>query len=63
MVTHGDVITLDEKELAEVINLECKKRLNMTLEEFVQKRKSGELPKSPATQEIEMLIKLGYKKR
>lgn len=62
MVIQGDVITLSEEELKEIINLECKGRLGITLDEFLRKRGRGELSQSLATQEIEMLLNLAYKK-
>jgi hypothetical protein len=62
MVIKGDVITLNKEELDEIIDLECRKRLSLTLDEFLQRRKQGILQKSTATQEIEMLLKIAYKK-
>jgi hypothetical protein len=61
MVIDGDVITLNKKEVDEIIDLECKKRLGITLDEFLQRRKQDKLPKSTAVHEIEMLLKLAYK--
>jgi len=62
MVTKGDIITLSTKEFDEIIGAECKNRLGITLKEFLQKRKRGELSDATATQEIEMLLKVAYNK-
>ena len=63
MVTKGDIIILNEKEFDKIISIECKNRLGVTLKEFVQKRKQGELSDSAATQEIEMLLKVAHNKK
>ena len=58
MVKHGDIVTLNKEELDEIIDIECQGRLGITRGEFLHRRERGELPKSTATQEIEMLLKL-----
>jgi hypothetical protein len=58
MVTKDNIVTLDEKEVEELIDKECKKRLGITAKEFLQKRERGELTKSIATHDIELLLKL-----
>ena len=62
MRKQGDVIILDKEELDEIIELECNQRLNMTLNEFLSGWRQGVLPRSTATREIEMLVKLAYEK-
>jgi hypothetical protein len=62
MVRHGDIVALNRKDLHEIIDRECKKRLGITRVEFLQRHEQGELPKSTATHEIEMLLKLDGKK-
>jgi hypothetical protein len=62
MIRHGDIVELNQKELHEIVDLECKKRLGMTRREFLQRRDKGTLPQSQATQEIGMLLKLDGKK-
>ena len=58
MVVHNDIITLSKKEIEELIDSECKKRLGMSAKEFLQKRKEGKLSRSTAVYDIEMLLKL-----
>ena len=58
MVIDGDIITLNKKEVEELIDRECKKRLGISAKEFLQKRERGELSKSIATHDIEMLLEL-----
>ena len=58
MVINGDVIILNEKEIEQLIDAECKKRLNMSGKEFLRKYQHGEIPKSSAVNDIEMLLKI-----
>lgn len=58
MVINGDVVSLNKKEITKLIESECQKRLHMTTKEFIRKRKDGQLPKSVAVDDIEMLLKL-----
>ncbi len=58
MVIDGDIITLSKKEARDLVEKECRKRLHMSVKEFVQKRERGELPKSTAVHDIEILLKL-----
>lgn len=58
MVINGDVITLNKKEVEALIEKECRKRLNMSVSEFMEKRKSGKLPKSMAAYDIEMMLSI-----
>jgi len=59
MIIHNDVIILNKKEIAKLIDTECKDRLGMSSREFMRKRKDGTLPRSLAVHDIEMLLKLG----
>jgi hypothetical protein len=58
MVIQGDIITLSKQEVKELIERECRKRLDMSVREFLNKRRKGTLPKSTAVHDIEMLLKL-----
>ena len=58
MVINGDVISLTKKEIIELINEECTKRLQMTITEFIEKQKAHKLPKTTAVHDIEMMLKL-----
>lgn len=58
MIMKNDMVTLNKKEVAELIDNQCKKRLGMSAEEFLEKRKKNELTKSIAVHDIEMLLKL-----
>lgn len=58
MVINGDIVTLSKPEVKELVNRECKKRLGMSAKEFSLKQKNGELPKSTAVRDIEMLLRL-----
>ena len=58
MVKQGNMVTLDKKEVEQLIEKECKKRLGISSKEFIQKRERGELKKSIATHDIELLLKL-----
>ncbi len=59
MIMKNDMVTLNKKEVQELIDRECRKRLGMSASEFVRKRKDGEIAKSTAAHDIEMLLKLG----
>jgi hypothetical protein len=61
MIRYGDIVELNKRELHEVIDLECKKRLGITRKEFLLRREKGTLTQSQATQEIGMLLKLDGK--
>jgi hypothetical protein len=63
MVIQGDIITLTKKEAIEIIDKECQKRLGMNLEEFRERRKQGNLPKSLAVYDIEALLRFAQSKR
>ncbi len=58
MVKNGNMVTLNKKEIENLINKECKKRLGINAKEFLQKREHGKLVKSTAVHDIEMLLKL-----
>jgi hypothetical protein len=58
MVIQGDVISLSNKEVKELIDRECRKRLDMSGREFLERREKGKLPKSTAVHDIEILLKL-----
>ena len=58
MVINGDVISLNKREIFKLIEKECQSRLHMTVKEFIQKQKEGQLPKSTAVDDIGMLLKL-----
>lgn len=58
MKRHNDIITLTKREVAELIDRECRNRLGMSAKEFLQKRREGKLSPSPAVHDIEMLLKL-----
>ncbi|MBM4448138.1 MAG: hypothetical protein FJ015_02715 [Chloroflexi bacterium] len=58
MVKNGSMVTLNKKEVENLINNECKKRLGISAKEFLQKREHGKLAKSTAVHDIEMLLKL-----
>lgn len=58
MVTNGDIITLNKKEVMALIDKECRKRLQMSAKEFMRKRAKRELPNSLAVHDIEMILKL-----
>lgn len=58
MVKQRDIITLNKKEIEELIDRECKKRLGMSTKVFLQKRKHGRLPNTTAVHDIEMLLRL-----
>jgi len=64
MVIHGDVISLSKKEAEEIIDKECRKRLGMSLNEFKEKRKRGDLPNSRplAVYDIEALLRFAESK-
>jgi len=61
MVIDGDIITLSRGEAKELIEKECRERLNMSAAEFLWKYRRGELPDLPAIPEIKMLLRLVYK--
>ena len=58
MVINKDIITLTKKEVKELIDRECKKRLGISYEQFLQDRKEGKLLPSTAVHDIETLLKL-----
>ncbi len=58
MVIKDDMVTLSKREVEELIDRECRKRLDMTAREFLHKREQGKLPKSTAVHDILMLLKL-----
>lgn len=58
MVINGDVVSLSREEVKRLIDRECRKRLGISAKEFLQKREHGELPKSAAVHDIEILLKL-----
>ena len=62
MVIHGDIVTLNREEVKDLINRECKNRLGMSAVEYVKRNKRGDLPKVAAVHDIEMLLKLAYKR-
>jgi len=61
MVIDGNLITLSRKEAKELIERECKERLNMSAAEFLLKYRRGELLDLPAVPEIKMLLRLVYR--
>lgn len=58
MITQGNMVTLNKKEVDQLINRECRKRLGISAKEFLRKRENGGLPKSTAVHDIEILLKL-----
>ncbi len=58
MVINGDIVTLSKREVKELVDRECKKRLGMSAKEFLLKQKNGKLPGSTAVRDIEMLLRL-----
>lgn len=58
MVINGDIVTLSKREVKELVDRECKKRLGMSAKEFLLKQKNGGLPGSTAVRDIEMLLRL-----
>ena len=58
MVTHGDIITLSKKDAAVIVEKECQKRLHISTKEFLKRRRLGQLPRSEAVSDIEMMLKL-----
>ena len=57
MVTNGDVITLSREDAEGIIDKECQRRLHISLEEFIERRKLGTLPDSLAVEDIEALLR------
>ena len=58
MITKGNMVTLNKKEVNQLIDKECRKRLGMSAKEYLRKRENGGLAKSMATHDIEILLKL-----
>jgi len=58
MVTKDDVISLNKKEVLELANKECSKRLQISINEFINRQKTNQLPKTTAVHDIEMILKL-----
>jgi hypothetical protein len=58
MVINGDVVILNKRDVEKLIDAESKKRLHMSGKEFLRKYQRGELPKTNAVHDIEMLLKL-----
>ena len=57
MVISDDMVTLDKKEVKELIDKECRKRFGLTTKEFLRERKEGKLISS-AAHDIEILLKI-----
>ena len=58
MRIEGNMVTLNKKEVTQLIDKECRKRLGMSAKEYLQKRGNGGLAKSMATHDIEILLNL-----
>ena len=62
MIMENDIVTLNKKELEEVIDIECRKRLGISTKEFMQKYNHGKLSTdSTAVHDMEMLLKVANK--
>ncbi len=61
MIMKNDMVTLSHEEVEQLIEEECKRRLNMSTAEFLSRRRDGKLIQSAAStaiHDIEMLLKL-----
>ena len=58
MIMKNDMVTLDTKEVKELIDKECRKRFGLSTKEFLRERKYGKLVSSAATHEFEALLKI-----
>ncbi len=58
MITQRNMVTLNKQEVDELIDRECKRRLGMSADEFLQKCGNGGLEKSIAVHDIEILLNL-----
>lgn len=61
MIERDDIVLLSKKEFAEVVEIECQKRLGMSTRDFMSGRRNGESSDSTAIHDIEMLLQ-GAKK-
>jgi hypothetical protein len=52
----AEVLEVSEEELLAQIGREAEERLGMSLEEFVEKYRRGELPDTPAVNELGILL-------